>query len=293
MQCSKCGRDLPDTAFYRRSKGRDPWCKDCRRDYTRDLMAKRRGKERRLRAALEAVQLDPKRLSSVQRFHRRTQWDDLLGDTSKLRGENTQFPGDVAELCVLLWSQPGDLVVDPFAGYGMRGLVALTLGRQYVGYEVAKTTYEWVEKRLAREGGVVYLADGCKMEATPDASAALVLSSPPYHAREAYGTDVAQLAALPYADFLEQIRKCAKHVHRVLKPNGIVVFVVGNWRVDGKLRRFDLDASQALQEAGLDPWDLIILDRGDTFQQFQLLSSLEGRHTRNVHQYALVYRKAG
>lgn len=40
------------------------------------------------------------------------------------------------ERCVRLWSNPGDVVLSPFAGIGSEGYVALRHGRQYIGLEL-------------------------------------------------------------------------------------------------------------------------------------------------------------
>jgi DNA modification methylase len=44
------------------------------------------------------------------------------------------------ERCVRLWSNPGELVLSPFAGIGSEGYVALQHGRRFVGCEL-KASY--------------------------------------------------------------------------------------------------------------------------------------------------------
>lgn len=48
----------------------------------------------------------------------------------------TQKPEAIAEYLVVLASAPGDLVLDPFAGSGTVGVVALRHGRRFVGCEL-------------------------------------------------------------------------------------------------------------------------------------------------------------
>jgi len=43
---------------------------------------------------------------------------------------------DFIERCVRLWSNPGDLVLSPFAGIGSEGVVSLRLGRRFIGCEL-------------------------------------------------------------------------------------------------------------------------------------------------------------
>jgi DNA modification methylase len=45
----------------------------------------------------------------------------------------------VIERCVKLWSNPGDIVLDPFNGIGSTGYVALKLNRRYTGIEIKES----------------------------------------------------------------------------------------------------------------------------------------------------------
>lgn len=47
---------------------------------------------------------------------------------------------EVIERCLKLWSNPGDVVMSPFAGIGSEGVVSLAMGRRFVGVEL-KTAY--------------------------------------------------------------------------------------------------------------------------------------------------------
>lgn len=46
------------------------------------------------------------------------------------------YPPGLAEPCIKAGSEPGDLVLDPFSGTATTGVVALGLGRRYVGVEL-------------------------------------------------------------------------------------------------------------------------------------------------------------
>ena len=46
------------------------------------------------------------------------------------------FPPALVEPCIALGSKPGDLVLDPFIGSGTTGLIALKMGRRFVGVEL-------------------------------------------------------------------------------------------------------------------------------------------------------------
>jgi site-specific DNA-methyltransferase (cytosine-N4-specific) len=46
------------------------------------------------------------------------------------------YPAKLVEPCILAGSRPGDLTLDPFVGAGTTGLVALRLGRRFIGIEL-------------------------------------------------------------------------------------------------------------------------------------------------------------
>lgn len=47
-----------------------------------------------------------------------------------------------------LWTNPGDVVLSPFAGIGSEGFVAIEAGRQFVGIELKRSYYEQAARNL-------------------------------------------------------------------------------------------------------------------------------------------------
>lgn len=58
---------------------------------------------------------------------------------------------DVIERCMELWSNPGDVVLSPFAGIGSEGVVSLQAGRKFIGVELKQSYFDWACKFLADE----------------------------------------------------------------------------------------------------------------------------------------------
>jgi DNA modification methylase len=52
------------------------------------------------------------------------------------------------ERCIRLWSNPGDLVISPFAGIGSEGYEAVRLGRKYLGIELKESYWRTAVKNL-------------------------------------------------------------------------------------------------------------------------------------------------
>jgi len=55
---------------------------------------------------------------------------------------------DLIERAIVMWSNPGDVVLSPFMGIGSEGVVALKTGRRYVGVELKRSYYEQATKYL-------------------------------------------------------------------------------------------------------------------------------------------------
>jgi site-specific DNA-methyltransferase (adenine-specific) len=70
----------------------------------------------------------------------------------RIEGFPTQLPLDLLGPIVGVASDPGDLIVDPFAGSGTAGVMALRRGRRFVGLEKNPDYCEMARTRLAAEG---------------------------------------------------------------------------------------------------------------------------------------------
>ena len=68
------------------------------------------------------------------------------------------------ERCIRLWSNPGDLVLSPFAGIGSEGYEAIRLGRRFVGFEL-KPSYAAIAVKnlraaeLAKTQGTLFTSE--------------------------------------------------------------------------------------------------------------------------------------
>ena len=60
------------------------------------------------------------------------------------------------ERCIRLWSNPGELVLSPFAGIGSEGYVAVAKGRRYVGIELKPEYAAVAVKNLQRAEALIH-----------------------------------------------------------------------------------------------------------------------------------------
>ena len=59
------------------------------------------------------------------------------------------FPVELPKRLILLYTEPGDVVLDPFMGSGSTAIAAVLTGRRYVGYEISPEYCELARRRLA------------------------------------------------------------------------------------------------------------------------------------------------
>jgi site-specific DNA-methyltransferase (adenine-specific) len=74
----------------------------------------------------------------------------ICGTFKERTGHPCQMPEAVLERIVRVSSDPGDLVLDPFAGSGTTLAVAKRLGRRWVGVELSKEYAEQARRRLGQ-----------------------------------------------------------------------------------------------------------------------------------------------
>ncbi len=55
---------------------------------------------------------------------------------------------DVIERCLVLWSNPGDIVLSPFAGIGSEGYQSIKMDRKFIGVELKQSYFDCAVKNL-------------------------------------------------------------------------------------------------------------------------------------------------
>jgi hypothetical protein len=176
-------------------------------------------------------------------------------------------------LCEALyrWYAPANgLVLDPFAGGAVRGVVAAKLGRRYVGVELRPEQVEdnraqatamgWPEGTVCRPTWVE--GDSVRVLAPPPTGDPqvrehgpydFVMSCPPYYDAEVYSDDPRDLSAQAnYDDFTALHEDAIAHATRQLHTDRFAAWVIGEARgKDGNEYGLVPDTIVAFRKAGL------------------------------------------
>lgn len=88
---------------------------------------------------------------AIAEFGRRHNvWDVVPCKSKKERLEHpAPFPKALAHDHIISWSNPDDIVFDPFMGSGTTGVACITTGRRFIGMEIDKSYFDIAVNRIA------------------------------------------------------------------------------------------------------------------------------------------------
>ena len=176
------------------------------------------------------------------------------------------FDPVLCEIAYRWFCPPGGLVLDPFAGGSVRGIVASHTGRQYIGVELRS---EQVEANRRQESIAVdpvpvwHCGDSMHIDRfCHDVEADLIIGCPPYADLEKYSDDPADLSNMKYEDFIASYREIIKKTCLLLKQDRFVFWVIGEVRGKkncGAYVNFLGDTIKAFMDAGVHYYNEAIL----------------------------------
>jgi hypothetical protein len=148
------------------------------------------------------------------------------------------FDPVLCEIAYRWFCPPDGLVLDPFAGGSVRGIVAGRLGRRYQGVDLSadQIAANEAQRSILRDddpppqwtcGDSIGLAKLCK-----GTRADFVFSCPPYADLERYSDDPRDISTMEYPAFLEAYRAIINAACALLRPDRFACFVVGEVRGD-------------------------------------------------------------
>ncbi len=86
----------------------------------------------------------------INAFGRRANvWRVFPAKSKSERLHPAPFPEQLANDHIISWSNPGDVVIDPFMGSGTTAKMALLNGRKYIGFEVSAEYCEIADERVS------------------------------------------------------------------------------------------------------------------------------------------------
>jgi hypothetical protein len=164
--------------------------------------------------------------------------------------EDVSFSESFVALMLERYTSPGDVVLDPFVGFGTTMVVAERLGREAYGIEVLAERAELVRGRVAHPERVVH-ADVRSIEAEVLPAARFSLSSPPYMTRlEHPQNPLTGYATLDgdYDTYLRELTDVYVRVAATMAPGARLAVNVANIRTTSGITFLAWDVGRSLGE---------------------------------------------
>lgn len=176
---------------------------------------------------------DTRHMITTERL--RVTHDSFLQHRPPHADEDVHMHQAVADYAIEHFSQPGDLVFDPFVGFGTTLTRSLVLGREAISIELLPERVEALQEiapaALTIEGDARELMRLVPRELLHSEAVSLILTSPPYMA--AHGEEPDPLTAYvadggDYGRYLIELDLVAAQCARVVANGGYVVWNVAD-----------------------------------------------------------------
>ncbi|MFD1514612.1 DNA methyltransferase [Halomarina rubra] len=164
--------------------------------------------------------------------------------------DDVRTPEAFVEHFLRAFTDPGDVVLDPFCGFGTTLRVAERLGREAYGIEYDPERAAFVRERVDRPERVVRgdALDAASYGDLPPVDCCL--TSPPYTIEVAEHDPLTNYTEPggEYADYLADLGRAFGHVDDVLRDGGHVLVDVANLRFEGAVTTLAWDVAEVVAE---------------------------------------------
>jgi hypothetical protein len=165
---------------------------------------------------------------------------ELLSQRPSGVTEDVHFTESLAAAVIKEYSKPGDVVLDPFAGFGTTPSVAARLGRRPVAIELLDGRASFIRQRLHGTAEII-TGDARQLGSLVDGPVDLCLTWPPYMTATGHPQNPLtgyKTADGDYPTYLAELTVVFRGVAALLRTGGFVVLNVANLVTAGSSRRW-------------------------------------------------------
>jgi tRNA G10 N-methylase Trm11 len=182
------------------------------------------------------------------------------------------FPPKVVEKLIKEYSKKGNVVFDPFAGFGTTISVAKKLGRKAFGTEIKRVPIQFAKKNFHVE---LTEKSAFDLDYTRFPKIDLCIFSPPY-----WGP---ALNEETYEGYLNKLKGLVKIIKNRMNKNAYLVVLIQNYQTDKGLLTLAWDVGNKIKEVIRFKQDIIwCIDRKN--------SKRDMVHEASDHHYCLIFK---
>jgi hypothetical protein len=164
--------------------------------------------------------------------------------------DDTRYTERLVEIFCDALTNEGDVVLDPFSGFGTTMVVAERMGREGWGVEIDVARVDFIRARVMHPDRLL-LGDSRALSELPVPAAQLIMTSPPYSSpyepQDALSGSVEPSTS--YGDYLSQIQRLFAGGASKLRPEGWLVVEASNLKhSDGSVTTLAWDIASAIGE---------------------------------------------
>ncbi|MCA1596344.1 MAG: hypothetical protein LC772_07970 [Chloroflexi bacterium] len=165
-------------------------------------------------------------------------------------GPDVRYPEELVRQFVEELTRPGDVVFDPFAGYGTTLKVAEAMGRDAWGVEINPERLEYALGRLTRPERLL-AGDVRQLSRLPVPPIDLCMTSPPYMHRDDPEDPLSdeQAPEKGYEQYLDEIGQIYEQIGRLMKPGARAVIEVSNLKRNGRVTTLAWDIARTVSRS--------------------------------------------
>lgn len=219
----------------------------------------------------------------------------IIRDTGP--GATSVFDPVLCELAYRWFCPPAGLILDPFAGGSVRGIVASVLGRRYLGVELSPrqiASNEAQAEAICVDNRPQWIEGDARDVAElttehPD----FLFTCPPYGDLERYSDDPRDLSTLSFREFAFAYRDIIARAAALLKSDRFACFVVGDYRDKaGNYSNFPAITIRAFYDAGMSLYNEAVLVTAVGSLPVRVNSQFSvSRKLGKTHQNVLIFLK--
>lgn len=173
-------------------------------------------------------------------------YDDFIASRPPGADEDVHMLPDIVNHIIQRCSHRGDVILDPFAGYGTTLSRAIVQGRKAIGVEVLPERAKYLAQHIP-EAHIVQ-GDARQLSDLVPTSVDLIITSPPYMTSNNHNANPLtgyQADDGDYQRYLQELSTIAGHCARLLVPGGYLVCNVADIGYQGQTTQLIADCARS------------------------------------------------